>query len=123
MSTSSAYVVFSFLILVVLMIIGKVINAVEKWPKVNGARIAFWCLLVAMIGVPLGLFGYFELFQPSDDLDLAFARGELAGEISFGMLPAWIVAGILSFLFSSRHGKKRVRPATRQTPGVGRRAS
>lgn len=113
MSTASIFVVGSFLALAVFIALGKAINASVKWPKTNGARIAFWCLLAAMIVIPVGLLGYFELFHPSDDLDLAYARGGLAGEISSAILPAVIAAWIFSFMFSRRYGKKRVSPAAR----------
>lgn len=107
MSAASVFVVCSFLTLAVLMMIGKAVNSAARAPQMNGARVAFWTLLIAMVAIPVGLLGYFELFQPSEDLELAYARGGLAGEISSGILPAVIVAGMLSFWFSRRHGKKR----------------
>jgi hypothetical protein len=111
MSAASVFVLCSFLTLAALMMIGKAVNSAARAPQMNGARVAFWTLLIAMVVIPVGLLGYFELFQPSEDLELAYARGGLAGEICSAILPAAIVAGIFSFLFSRRHGKKRGKAA------------
>lgn len=86
--------ILSFVLLGLFALVAAILNRIRRKAWVNGSKLFFWLLLVAVMG--------FNVFSYTDDR-ITLQGHRIIGQVTFGLLPALVV----SFLLGRRFTRKK----------------